>query len=80
MSVTEILKTKLHTFIENISDEKILNAHAILLQNEIEQQTEDWNALPEELKEALQQSISEFDNGNYEPVEDVIIRLKKNGI
>lgn len=43
MSATEILKTKLHTFIENISDEKILNAHAVLLQNEIEQQTEDWN-------------------------------------
>jgi hypothetical protein len=80
MSATEILKTKLHTFIENISDENILKAHAVLLQKEIEQQTNDWNDLPEALKLALQESETDFENGNFEPVEDVLNRLKKNGI
>lgn len=76
MSTTEVLKAKLHTLIENISDENVLQAHAVLLQKEISQ-SENWDLLSDELKNELQLSELEFQNGEFEEASIVLNRLKK---
>ncbi|MFN8282569.1 MAG: hypothetical protein U0U67_05105 [Chitinophagales bacterium] len=63
--LTETLKDKLHTLINQVQDESVLIAYSTLLEKEIERENNNidfWNDLPNNIKDDLELSLQDSKN------------------
>jgi len=76
MDVTE-LKADLHNMIDKISDRNILKALRTLLSEKAATEDDWWDTISQEEREEIEQGLSEADNGEVTPHEEVMKKYKK---
>jgi len=71
------IKSEIHNMVENIHDLDILRAIRVLLskQNTISTQTDFWDELPDSIKNKLDNSIKQADEGKMSTHDEVKRRL-----
>lgn len=62
MSTIE-LKTALHSLIENIDDDSVLQAYVVLLSREAKPEPDFWDRLDAPTKSAIQEGIEDLNEG-----------------
>lgn len=76
MSTAE-LKYNLVKLIESINDSQTLQAVYTLLSKKVETETDFWDELSDEEKEAIEESLAELDRGETIPHEEVMDEIKR---
>ena len=77
MSISEI-KNHLHKQIDTINDEELLKEiHEIINRTQGNENHPEWNALPKELKLAIEEGLMQSENGQVISHEEFLIRFGK---
>ncbi|OQY04030.1 MAG: hypothetical protein B6I20_03850 [Bacteroidetes bacterium 4572_117] len=73
------LKPSLHELIENIEDNKVLNAIYVLLVNQFkaEKKIDFWDELPDEVKKDIEEAIDEGNRDEVFTHEEVKKKMKE---
>jgi predicted transcriptional regulator len=71
------LKTDLHRLIDQIEDNRLLQAVHVILAREVPQDHEvDWDSLSEARREAIQEGLDDIENGRVSSHKEVMQRIK----
>lgn len=76
MDVIE-LRADLHNMIDKITDSNVLNAVKTLLLSKSLSQTDWWDTISEDERSEIQQGLSDAENGEVIPHEEVMAKYKK---
>ncbi len=71
MSTIE-LKSSLHTLIDQIDDNEVLQAVRVLLSREMNRRSDFWDELSVEQKEAIDRGLTDLNAGKKKPFADVL--------
>jgi len=74
METNNLLRKKVKKYIDQVDDKTVKMVYALL---EAENNYDDWDELPDAIKNAIDESIQQADNGQFLLHEDVMKKYNK---